>query len=287
MDRRTTIGIAGVGKMGGALVKGLVTGRVLPPSRVLVSDAVASRAAEVAAKYHVVAVPSTQELAERSSVLVLAAKPRDMPVLLESISGHVERGAVVISLAAGVTTGFVERSLEGKGHVIRMMPNLACGVREGATAFARGTTARPRDATRVREIMGRLGAVVEVEERNLDAVTGLSGSGPGFLAVLAGAMIEGAIRAGLPKEVAAKLALQTMKGTAELLLSDGMDPDHLFQQVATPGGTTAAGWHVMVERGVPRALSDTIVAAATRAAELAAVARDPEGKVVAVPPRPA
>ncbi len=272
MDRQTTLGIAGVGKMGEALVRGLLTRRVLPPSHILVSDAVAARAKEIAAKYEVLYVPSTAKLAARSDVLVLAAKPKDMPGLVESIAGHVRDHALVITLAAGVRTAFVESILEKKGHVARMMPNLACGVGEGATAFALGSTATDADALLVEELMGSLGRVTKVEEKHLDAVTGLSGSGPGFMAALAQAMIDGGVRSGLPREVAFKLALQTMKGTAELLLADGVDPEKLYQMVATPGGTTAAGWHVMQGRGVPQAISDGIVAASQRAAELAAEA---------------
>lgn len=269
MDRQTTLGIAGVGKMGEALVKGLLTRRVLPPSRILVSDAIASRAKEIAARYDVACVPSTAKLAERSDVLVLAAKPKDLPALAQSIARHVKDEALVITLAAGVRTVFVESILDGKGHVVRMMPNLACGVGEGATAFALGGTATDADAILVEELMGSLGRVTKVDEKHLDAVTGLSGSGPGFMAALAQAMIDGGVRSGLPKEVAFKLALQTMKGTAELLLSDGLDPESLYQMVATPGGTTAAGWQVMREREVPQAISDGIVAASKRAAELA------------------
>lgn len=269
MNGQKTIGIAGVGKMGEALVKGLLHARVFPPSKILVSDAIAPRAKEIAAKYDVSYVPTTARLAERADVLVLAAKPKDMPALVDSIAGHVKKDGLVITLAAGVRTAFVEKVLNGRGHVVRMMPNLAVSVGEGATAFALGKTATDHDALLVEEIMGSMGRVTKVEEPYLDAVTGLSGSGPGFIAALAQAMIDGGVRSGLPQDVAFKLALQTMKGTAELLLANGMDPEILYKMVATPGGTTAAGWHVMQGRGVPQGISDGIVAASKRAAELA------------------
>lgn len=255
--------------MGEALVKGLVTRRVLPPARILVSDPIRARADEVASLYHVAPIASAAELAQRSDLLVLATKPKDVPALVASIADHVRAEALVITLAAGVRTAFVERLLRGRGRVVRMMPNLACGVGEGATAYALGATATPADATVVGELMGALGRAIRVEEAHLDAVTGLSGSGPGFMAALAQAMIEGGVRSGLPRDVASKLALQTMKGTAELLLSDGIEPGRLYEMVATPGGTTAAGWKVMEERGAPKAISDGIVAASKRAAELA------------------
>lgn len=269
MDGQRVIGIAGVGKMGEALVRGLIVGRVVPAPRILVSDAVPTRAREVAAKHGVGYVDSVGELAAQSTVLFLAAKPKDMPALVEGIGHQVRPDALVITLAAGVRTAFVEKALAGRGRVVRIMPNLACAVGEGATAFALGRTATEHDALVVEEIFGAIGRVTMVEERMLDAVTGLSGSGPGFIGALAHAMIEGGVRSGLPRDVAYKLALQTMKGTAELLLIDGLEPMQLYRMVATPNGTTVAGWAVMEKNGVAQAVADGIVAASKRAAELA------------------
>jgi pyrroline-5-carboxylate reductase len=269
MDGQRTIGIAGVGKMGEALVRGLVVGRVVPPSKILVADAVPARSKEVATKYGVEAVPTAAKLADRADILVLAAKPKDMPTLVDSIAGHVKPSALVVTLAAGVRTSFVERILKGRGHVVRMMPNLACAVGEGAAAFALGATATDADALVVEEMMGAVGRVTKVDERHLDAVTGLSGSGPGFISAMAHHMIDGGVRSGLPKDVATRLTLQAMKGTAELLLMDGMDPMTLYAMVATPNGTTEAGWKLMESRSVPQAISDAIVAASKRATELA------------------
>ena len=272
MDGDRAIGIAGVGKMGQALVRGLLVGRVAPSSRILVSDAVPERAQEVSLRHGVVAVASVTELAERADVLVLAAKPKDMPALVRSVGGHVRRDGLVITLAAGVRTAFIERALAGRGRVVRMMPNLACAVGEGATAFALGTTATDADALLVEEIMGAMGRVTKVDEALLDAVTALSGSGPGFIAGIAHYMIEGGVRSGLPRDVASRLLLQTMKGTADLLLTDGIEPMALYDMVATPSGTTAAGWALLVAREVPAAIRDAVVTAAQRARELAAEA---------------
>jgi pyrroline-5-carboxylate reductase len=269
MQAGWTIGIAGVGRMGEALVRGLLVGRVVPAERILVSDAVPSRAKEIAAKHGVGLSASVDELASASDVLVLAAKPKDMPALVKGVARHVRQEALIVTLAAGVRTAFVEKALGGRGRVVRIMPNLACAVAEGATAFALGKTATEHDALTIEEIFGAIGRVTMVDEAMLDAVTGLSGSGPGFIAALAHAMIEGGVRSGLPREVAYKLALQTMKGTAELLLIDGLEPMQLFRMVATPNGTTVAGWTVMEKHGVPQAIADGIVAASKRAAEIA------------------
>src|SRR2546428_469969 len=220
------------------------------------------------------------KIPRESDILVLAAKPKDMPALVAGIAGHVRRDGLVISLAAGVRTAFIEKALAGRGRVVRIMPNLACAVGEGATAFALGGTATEHDALVVEEIFGAIGRVTMVEEPMLDAVTGLSGSGPGFIAALAHSMIEGGVRSGLPRDVAYKLALQTMKGTAELLLIDGLEPMQLFRMVATPNGTTEAGWAVMEKRGGPPAISDAIVAASKRAADLAAEVAKSHGQAL-------
>ena len=270
MDGQKTIGIAGVGKMGEALVRGLVVGRVFPPSRILVSDAVPQRAKEIALRYGVEAVSTNAKLAEGSDLLVLAAKPKDMPALVDSIADHVKEDGLVVTLAAGVRTAFIEKILKGRGRVARMMPNLACAVGEGATAFALGSTGTDSDALAIEEMMGAIGRVIKVEEKHLDAVTGLSGSGPGFISALAHFMIEGAVRSGLPRDVATRLTLQAMKGTAELLLTDAIEPMTLYKMVATPNGTTEAGYNLMDAREVPKAISDAIVAASKRAEELAA-----------------
>jgi len=269
MDGQLTIGIAGVGKMGEALVRGLIVGRVVPPTRILVSDAIPSRAKEVAAKHGVGYVESIAELASKSNVLFLAAKPKDMAPLIDGIAAQIKADTLVITLAAGVRTAFVEKVLAGRGRVVRIMPNLPCAVGEGATAFALGETATEHDALTVEEIFGSIGRVTMVEEQMLDAVTGLSGSGPGFIAALAHSMIEGGVRSGLPREVAYRLTLQTMKGTAELLFNDGLEPMQLYRMVATPNGTTMAGWAIMEKHGVPQAVTEGIVAASKRAAELA------------------
>src|SRR2546426_9472934 len=136
-----------------------------------------------------------------------------MPALVTGIASHVKRDALVITLAAGVRTAFVEKSLDERGRVVRIMPNLACAVGEGATAFALGGTATEHDALVVEEIFGAIGRVTMVEEPMLDAGTGLSGSGPGVIAARAHSMIEGGVRSGLPRDGAYKLALQTVKGT--------------------------------------------------------------------------
>src|SRR3972149_214577 len=179
MKGERTVGVAGIGKMGTALVRGLIVGHVVSRSNLLVSDLVAARAAEVAERFGGGSVPVPPALAREADVVVLAAKPKDMPGLVRSIADAVPTDALVISLAAGVRTAFIESALRGRGRVVRVMPNLACAVGEGATAFALGSTASPSDALVVEEIFGGLGRVTKGDEALLDAATGLRGSGAG------------------------------------------------------------------------------------------------------------
>ena len=275
MERDQTIGVAGVGKMGTALVRGLSVAHVVPRTNILVSDLVPERAREVAQRFGVRSVSNSADLAAQSDILVLAAKPKDMASLVRAIAQAVRLDTLVITLAAGVRTAFIESVLRGRGRVVRIMPNLACAVGEGATAFALGASATSSDALAVEEVFGAMGRVIQVDEGRLDAVTALSGSGPGLVAALVEAMIDVGVRCGLPRDVALQLALQTMKGTAELLLVDGLEPMDLYAMVATPRGTTEAGWTLMRARGVPEAIRDGIVAAAKRAGELAEEATRP------------
>ena len=173
MDGQHTIGIAGVGKMGEALVRGLLVGHVFPPARIFVSDKIPPRAKEVSAKHGVGFSETVEDLAGRADILVLAAKPKDMASLLGAIGPRVKKDALVITLAAGVRTSFIEKGLARRGRVVRIMPNLACAVGEGATAFALGKTATEHDALTVEEIFGAIGRVTMVGEKMLDAVTGL------------------------------------------------------------------------------------------------------------------
>src|SRR5256712_3287766 len=211
MEKQNTIGIAGVGKMGEALVRGLIVGRVVPASRILVSDAIPARAKEIAAKHGVRSLETIADLARESDILVLAAKPKDIPSLVAVIAGHGQRDGLVITLAAGVRTAFIEKALSGRGRVVRIMPNLACAVGEGATAFALGGTATEHDALVVEEIFGAIGRVTMVEEPMLDAGTGVSGGGPRVIAALAHSIIEGGGALGLPPGVAYQIAPQTIK----------------------------------------------------------------------------
>jgi pyrroline-5-carboxylate reductase len=265
----------GAGKMGEALIRGLLAAKLVPPNRICVSDVMPARRDAVSHRYGVRPSPGNAALAQSSDLVVLIVRPSDVPAVLADIRPAVG-GQLLLSFAAGVRTGTIEAALGGQPRVLRAMPNLACAVGEGASAFAPGRWATEEDVRLVERLLGGVGLALRLPEELLDAVTALGGSGPGFLGALTEAMIEGGVRAGLARDVAERLALQTFVGTARLLAGRETDPRQLMTRVATPGGTTEEGLRVMRDRDAFGALSEAIVAAARRSAELDASAHVPD-----------
>ncbi|MHB1343062.1 MAG: pyrroline-5-carboxylate reductase [Thermoleophilia bacterium] len=270
----STIGIIGAGNMGGALVRGLLAGT---PERTvfLVSDADAGRAVEVAgwSPGRVAARTGASEVVAGSDLLLVSVKPQDMPPLLAQLSSHLHPGTPVVSTAAGVT---LARLREGAGPaplLFRIMPNLAVAVGEGVVALA--AEEGPADGAAaeshlhaLRSLFGCLGVVEILGERYFDVVTAVTGSGPGFLALVLEGLEDGAVRAGLPRQVARAFVRQTAAGTAKLLQEGTASAAELKDRVSSPGGTTIAGLAVLEDRGVRGALLRAVEAAADRGRQL-------------------
>jgi pyrroline-5-carboxylate reductase len=214
------------------------------------------------------AVASNVEAAQQANVLVLAVKPGVVPAVLDELSGAVTANQLVLSLAAGVTVAQLEERLPQGTPVIRVMPNTAAQVGEGAAAFCRGTHAGPEDAALAQEVLSAGGRCVEVTEPQMDAVTGLSGSGPAYVCLIIEALADGGVRMGLPRDVALTLAAQTVLGAAKLVRDTGDHPAVWKDRVATPGGTTIAGLAALEEAGVRSGLIKAVEAATRRSAEL-------------------
>ncbi len=254
--------IIGGGRMGEALLGGLIAaGRA--PADLAVVEALAPRRAELAEAHPGVEVSADPVPA---SGAVVAVKPADVPGAVRSaVDGGASR---VLSIAAGVTIATLEDAAGPDVAVVRSMPNTPALVGAGASAIAAGSTAEEADQVWAEEILGAVGIVVRVAEAQLDAVTGLSGSGPAYVFLVAEALTEAGVLAGLPRDTAATLAHQTLLGSATLLDRSDDGPEALRAAVTSPGGTTAAGLRALEAAGVRSAILDAVIAARDRASEL-------------------
>ena len=250
-----TVGVVGVGAMGGAFAAGLA-----PHADVVVEDAMPGRADEVAASIGVRAGD-----AAGCDMVVLAVKPQDLQATAESVAPRLRPGATVVSVAAGWTLARLEAAVPGH-PIVRLMPNLAVAHGSGVVAMAT-TGLSDAEVEGVRELLGPLGAVVVIDEDLFGAATAVAGSGPGFLAYVARAMEDGGVQQGLARHDARAMVQAVLAGTAALL-ADGTDPGDLQARVTSPGGTTAAGIAVLDDAGTAATVGQALGAATRRAAEL-------------------
>lgn len=262
-----TIAFLGGGVMATAIYRALLGAGVCSPDRIRVSDVVAARR-DVAGGLGVSAFDSNREAIRGADVVVLAVKPQDVVSVLTELRGEFANNQLLISIAPGFTTARLEEAVGGGAPVIRVMPNTPVLVGEGASGFCRGSLATAEHAATAREILSAGGRCVEVAEKLLDAVTGLSGSGPAYVCLVVEALADGGVKAGLPRDVAMTLAIQTVLGTAKLLAETGDHPAVWKDRVATPAGTTIAGLAALEAGGLRSALIGAVDAASRRSAEL-------------------
>ena len=261
------LALLGGGRMGEALAVGLLEGGWEPDS-LAIAEIDADRRHVLEARLPGVRVaPTPAWAAADAEVLVVAVKPGDAVDALASCAEVLPDGALVLSIAAGVTLAALEAAAPGR-PVVRAMPNTGALVGRGAAAIAAGTLATPLDLELCERILGGVGIVVRVPEAQLDAVTGLSGSGPAYVFLVAEAMIEAGVLVGLPRDTSAQLVRQTLLGAATLLADGDATPESLRAAVTSPGGTTAAGLAVLEAHGVRAAFLEAIDAATRRSTEL-------------------
>jgi pyrroline-5-carboxylate reductase len=264
------IAVLGAGKIGEALISGLLSSGWRTPDEIVASSRRPERVEELIAQYGIRATTSSEEAAAGAALVVVAVKPQDIVVLLGSISPVITADQTVLSIAAAIPTSTIERHLNPGVPVVRAMPNTPSTVHEGIAGVAPGSHASDAHLTLAEEALAHLGAVVRVPESQMDAVTAVSGSGPAYFALLAEAMIEAGLLLGLSREVSTQLVVQTMLGTAKQLRDGGLHPVELREMVTSPGGTTIAAIHALETAGVRAAFLNAIQAAMTRAKELAA-----------------
>jgi pyrroline-5-carboxylate reductase len=263
------IGFLGAGQMATALARGWLAAGLVNAEHLRASDPVALARDAFHAETGVRAVADNRRVVGSSDLLVLAVKPQSMATLLEEIGPVLQPRHLVVSIAAGITLRQLTEGLGPGCRLVRVMPNTPCLVGASASAYAPGTGATEEDLALVGRLLGAVGRAFRLSEGLLDAVTGLSSSGPAFVYVVIEALSDGGVRMGLPREVATALAAQTVFGSAKMVLETGAHPGMLKDKVASPGGTTMAGLHALERGGLRAALMDAVEAATRRATELA------------------
>ncbi len=254
--------------MAEALIRGLLQAGIVGPKSIWVSDVLSARLEHLRGAYRVRTVSNNAAAAKQADIIFLAVKPQNMSEALQALSPVMNNSQLVVSIMAGVPTEKIETELGGRGRVVRVMPNAPALVGKGAAGVAGGKKARKQDIETVVDIFHSVGRALVVSESHMDAVTGLSGSGPAFVAAVVEALADGGVQMGLPRETALTLAAQTVAGAAEMIMETGEHPARIKDMVASPGGTTIAGLAAMEDGGLRAALMHAVKAATLRSREL-------------------
>lgn len=265
MIEKSKLGFVGTGNMGRALIEGLVG--QFPLGQITAAD-IRPEALEGLAALGVHTSTDSADAVRGQDLVVLVLKPQVAASVLNELAAHFSPQQIVVSLMAGVSTARLAELLPAHTPIVRVMPQTLVKIRSAACALCPGHATNAAQLARVRSLFDLVGTTVEVPENLMDAVTGLSGSGPAWAYTVVEALTDGGVRAGLPRETASQLAAQTLLGAARFLLKSGEHPAVLRDQVTSPGGTTAAGLHKLEEKGLRDALISAVLAAAERSAEL-------------------
>ena len=264
------IAILGAGRIGEALISGLLSSEWRKPDEIAATSRRAERVTELHERHGVAATLSNHDAVVGASLVVIAVKPQDIEGLLGEIGGLILPEQTVLTVAAAIPTALIEGRLSANVPVVRAMPNTPSTVHEGMAGLCAGAHAGDEHLDLAEEALAHLGAVVRVPENAMDAITAVSGSGPAYFALLAEAMIEAGILLGLAREISTQLVVQTMLGTAKQLRDEKMHPVELREMVTSPGGTTIAAIRELEMAGVRAAFFNAIQAAMVRSKELAA-----------------
>jgi pyrroline-5-carboxylate reductase len=268
MSAQLTLGFIGAGKMATALAAGFIRAGIVSEHQVLASDPSESSRAEFSKQTRIRTTVSNPEVMQFARVLLLAVKPGQVREVLSGIKRDFTAEHLMISIAAGVPLASLEQGLPAGARVIRVMPNTPALVGASASAFALGQSARREDAELAQRLLGTVGLALELKESLLDAVTGLSGSGPAYVYIVIEALSDGGVAAGLPREVATRLAAQTVLGAGKMVLETGLHPGVLKDMVASPGGTTMEGLCELEKGGLRGTVINAVRAAAEKSKKL-------------------
>ena len=263
-----SIGFIGAGNMAEALIRGLVRGGHVPAQRITASAPRAERRDELARTYGIVTTADNRALARAHGVVVLSVKPQILDKVLREVGDQLQPGTLVLSVAAGVDTETIESLIPERVRVVRAMPNTPALVGAGATAIAPGKHASTDDLATAKAMFDAVGITVVLDEVHLDAVTGLSGSGPAYIFLILEALADAGVKVGLARRNAQLLAAQTVLGSAKMLLETNEHVGHLKDMVTSPGGTAIAGLHTLEQGGLRTTLINAVETATKRAREL-------------------
>ena len=263
------IGFIGAGNMGTALIKGLIYSKTSGKEFIICSDACRDKLNFLKKELNITVSENNSDVINTSDIIILAVKPQTIPAICKEIknSPRIEE-KLFISIAAGMPSNAIEACIGGRVRVVRVMPNVAVSVMEGISAIARGENATRDDVEAVKKIFNAVGKSLEVDESLMDAVTGLSGSGPGYIFLIIEALADAGVQAGLPREIALELTTQTLLGSVKLMAETGEHPSKLKDSVTSPGGTTIAGIHAMETGALRATLMNAVKASANRSKEI-------------------
>ena len=261
------LAVIGAGQMGQALTRRFVEADLFAPEEVLVYDKDETRMNDFAALIHAQTCVSGKEAARQADYILLAVKPQVCQVVVRDLASVIHETQVIVSIAAGITLSQLRSWSNGRAAVVRVMPNLPAVIGQGVSALCFSKTNTEQEAV-AHQMFSACGMAFELEEQLLDAVTGLSGSGPAYVMLMIEALADGAVLQGMPRDQALKMAAMTLKGSAQLVLDQGKHPGELKDQVCSPGGTTIAAVRVLEEQGIRSSLIEAVAAATRRSEEL-------------------
>ncbi len=267
-EKKLKVALIGAGKMGEGIISGLLKSGKYEPQDIRIFEIIESRSKYITQTYGVKCVNNAKDAAFFADVTIIAVKPADVKSALEQIAPAMKPGKTVVSIAAGVTLEFLRKYLPTTISVVRVMPNLACVVREAMIVVSPSENTKPQELERIIEMLSLLGRVIRLDEKYLNLATGLVGSGPAYIYLVIEALADAGVRLGLPKDVSTILAAQTTLGAAKMVVETGEHPAKLKDMVTTPAGTTIEGLLALEEGKLRAVIINAVTKAADRAKQL-------------------